>query len=147
MDFYKILKSSHSGLRWLVLLFLVVAIVNAFMKWQTKGKHTKSDRMLAMFAMAVTHIQIVIGLIMYFISPRVNFNAPFAGEINRFYTVEHISMMIIAAVLLTLGYSRAKRLTSSKKKFRTIFIFYLLGLILILLAIPWPFRFPWAGWY
>lgn len=146
----EMLISTHSGLRWVVLLLLLVAIVSSLMKWQSKAMHKKSDNMLPMLAMAATHIQIVIGFILYFISPKVSFHAGFMKETaTRFYSMEHILMMFIAAVVITIGYSRAKRQSNSGKKFKTVFVFYLIGLLIILAAIPWPFRkgFEAVGWF
>jgi hypothetical protein len=61
----------------------------------------------------------------------------------RFYLVEHISLMIVAIILITVGYSKAKKAASWKP----VFTYYLIGLILILASIPWPFRIPVAGWF
>jgi len=143
------LKHAHSGLRWLVLVFLVVAIVSALMKWQSKAAHKKSDNMMPMLAMAFTHIQIVIGFVLYFMSQKVSFHEGWMKDgAARFYGMEHVLMMVIAVVLITIGYSRAKRQSDSGKKFKTIFTFYLIGLLLILAGIPWPFRAALGGgWF
>jgi uncharacterized membrane protein YwaF len=66
---------------------------------------------------------------------------------SRFYTMEHISMMIIAIVLITIGMMRAKRAKSETKYFWSIFLFYLIALILILSAIPWPGGKFVGGWF
>lgn len=145
---YNALKHAHSGLRWLALLFLVLAIVTALMKWRSGAAKTKSDKKMPLFALMFTHLQIVIGLVLYFISPKVSFHEGWIKEaVSRFYGMEHITMMILAAVLITIGYSRAKR-QDGPKSFKTIFIFYLIGLILILAGIPWPFRAELGGaWF
>ena len=105
---------AHSGLRWVVLILLLAAIFVSLMKWQSKAMHKKSDNMLPMLAMAFTHIQVVLGLILYFTSAKVAY---------RFYGMEHITIMILAVVLLTIGYSRAKRQSDSIPKFKTVFPF------------------------
>lgn len=145
---YNILQSAHSGLRWLVLVFLLAAIVNALMKWQSKAEPKKMDKTIALLGLMFTHIQIVIGLVLYFISPKVAFVEDWMKDSAlRFYGMEHIVMMIIAAVLITIGYSKAKR-QDAPKKFKTTFIFYLIGLLVILAAIPWPFRAELGGgWF
>jgi membrane protein DedA with SNARE-associated domain len=95
-----------------------------------------------------THAQLVLGLILYFISPYVNFaSGVMKDKILRFYTIEHFVGMILAIVLITIGYSRAKRQNEAGAKFRTHYVYYLLGLIIILLSIPWPFRDLGAGWF
>lgn len=144
---YSMLQHSHSGLRWIVLILLVVAIVNGLMKWQGGKTFTAGDKKIGLFAMTAVHIQFLLGLILYFISPKVIFDgASMKDPMLRFYLVEHISMMLLAVGLITVGYSRAKRAASDTSKFKTTFIFYLIGLILILAAIPWPPRFG-AGWF
>ncbi|MCI5084142.1 MAG: cytochrome B [Saprospiraceae bacterium] len=144
---YEILKHAHSGLRWLVLAFLVWAIINAFSKRRSGADYTAKDKRPALFGLITTHLQLVLGLILYFISPLVSFEEGFMkNTITRFYTIEHLSLMLLAIILITVGYSRAKRKSEDKAKFGSIFTFYLIGLILILLAIPWPFRGLGGGW-
>lgn len=145
---YQLLVHTHSGLRWVVLITLLVAIVNSFGKTDGRTPFTNRDRRLALMALIFTHLQLVTGLILYFISPLVIFSAEsMKNEVLRFYLVEHISLMLLAIVLITVGFSRAKRHIDEGKKFRSILVFYLIGLILILVSIPWPFRIEGAGWY
>jgi NADH:ubiquinone oxidoreductase subunit 2 (subunit N) len=141
-----ILVRSHSGLRWIALGLLTYAIFNALRK---KGFYAKSDRMLNMFAMVSLHIQLVIGLILYFTSSKVSFvEGWMKNQLLRFYGMEHILLMVIAIVLVTIGHAKAKRATESAKKHKTILIFYAIGLILIIASIPWPFRnLGVEGWF
>lgn len=142
------LVHAHSGLRWLVLLFLLLAIFSSLTKWQGNKAYTANDKRFSLFALIFTHIQLILGLVLYFISPKVQFSGDVMGNsILRFYTVEHISLMLLAIILITIGYSRAKRAASDQKKFKTTFWFYLIGLVLILASIPWPFRNLGAGWF
>ncbi len=144
---YDILRHAHSGLRWLVLIALLFAIVNAFSK-KGKSAFSSGDKKSALIALIFTHLQFVIGLILYFVSPKVVFDgAAMKDSVLRFYLVEHISLMLIAVVLITIGYSKAKRLTDDSKKFAKIGWFYLIGLILILISIPWPFRNLGGSWF
>ncbi len=145
---YTILKHAHSGLRWAVLFFVVAAVVNALMKWRGGNAHGESDRKLSFFAMLSSHIQLLIGLILYFISPKVVFSAESMKiAMNRFFLVEHFFMMILAIILLTLGYSRAKKAASDASRFKLTFWFYLVALILILAGIPWPSKGYGTGWF
>ena len=143
------LQHAHSSLRWLVLIFLVVAVVNALMKRNSGAEFGKSDKMPALLALIFTHVQLVLGFILYFISNKVNFQEGFMKDpLTRFYSMEHIAMMLIAIVLITIGYSKSKRQTVASKKHTTILIFYGIGLLLILAAIPWPFRAALGGgWF
>jgi membrane protein DedA with SNARE-associated domain len=141
---YTGLTHAHSGLRWIVLLFLVLALITAYRSW--KGQ--KAPSKMPLFALIATHTQLLIGLVLYFISPLVSFGEGFMkNDITRFYSVEHISVMLIAIILITIGYSKGKRQPSNEAKGKTIFTYYLIGLILILVSIPWPFRGLGAGWF
>ena len=101
-----------------------------------------------MFAMVSYHIQFLGGLILYFISPKVSFAAGFMKDsIARFFAMEHILLMSISMILLTIGYSKSKRIIESDKKFKKIFVYYLISLLIVLASIPWPFRALGAGWF
>ena len=108
----------------MVLILLVAAIVNAAMNFSGKNGYQEKDRKLALFALIFTHVQLILGLILYFISPKVQFVAEMMkNSVLRFYGVEHIFMMIIAVVLVTIGYSRAKKKEEAVSKFKTNFWF------------------------
>lgn len=143
-SFYNILVSAHSGVRWLLLLFLLIAIFQTFSRRGKFGdiKETKS----VLIAFIFTHLQLLLGLILFFMSSKVQFSGSMMGNsLLRFFTVEHSLLMIIAIILITMGYSRAKK---APKPFNVIFNFYVIALILILIGIPWPFREALgAGWF
>ena len=144
---YNALQHAHSGLRWIVLALLLYAIFNAFKKWRSGANFLDQDRKKNLFALIATHTQFLLGIALYFISPKVQFGPGMMKDsMTRFYAVEHITLMIIAIVLITLGYSLSKRIKQDPKKFKRTFIFYTIGLILMLVAIPWPPRFG-AGWF
>lgn len=145
--FYTILRSSHSGLRWLLLIALIIAIVLLFRAAFRKGKG-KPARTFGLIAMILAHFQFLFGIVLYFISPLVQFSAAsMKDKLLRFYLVEHISLMLIAIVLITLGYSLGKKAPAPATGFRKQFYYYLIGFILIMLSIPWPFRDLGAGWF
>lgn len=139
------LTHAHSGLRWVALFLLVYAIFNAA-KSQTSGKYQKKDKMINLFAMIMLHIQLLIGLALYFTSLKVQFvegwmSSDVAGGMYRFYGLEHLLGMIIAIAVVTMGRSKAeKKLKGTRDKHRKILISYTIGLVIILAMIPWPFR-------
>lgn len=133
------LVHSHSGLRWVVLLLLLAAIFNAGTKMGGKASYTDKDKRLGLFALIFSHVQLVIGIALYFISPKV--------QTFRFFRMEHLALMIIAIALITVGYSRAKRNADDAGKFKTTFWFYLIGLLAILAGIPWPFMGYGSAWF
>ncbi|TCD02910.1 cytochrome B [Pedobacter psychroterrae] len=125
---YQILRSAHSGWRYVVLILLVLALIQALAGWFGKKPYTEGNRKLNVFALIATHIQILVGLVMYFISPLVE-----AGI--RYWKMEHIGMMIFAAILVTVGNARSKRGDDGAAKHRTIAIYFGLALIVIVAAI------------
>lgn len=135
---------AHSGLRWVVLFLLIAAITTAYNNNKKGVPYSKETNKLGLFALIFTHIQLLLGLGLYFTSSFVKFEGGVMKDsLLRFYTVEHILMMLIAIALITIGYSKTKKTGNWKKQFT----FYLIGLIVILLAIPWPFRGLHAGWF
>ncbi|TDB60060.1 cytochrome B [Arundinibacter roseus] len=137
-----ILVHAHSGLRYVVLALLIAAIGSAYSKWQ---QNDGNDNKLYSFALISAHIQLLIGLILYVMSPKVDFSM-MADKLYRFYTVEHSLMMIVALVLITVGRVRSRKAVAGLKH-RTILFYYGMALILILISIPWPFRNLGAGWF
>jgi hypothetical protein len=145
---YTALQHTHSGLRWVVLILMLLAILNAFGKRRGGSVYPGKDK-LALFAMISVHVQLLIGLVLYlWLSPLVSFESGVMGDsVTRFYTVEHLLGMVIGITLVTMGYSKAKRQAELNKGWKTIGVYYLLSLLVILLSIPWPFRNLGAGWF
>lgn len=145
---YTGLLHAHSGLRWIVLVLIVWALIKAISGWTNKKDYQKSDRLSALLALIFTHIQLLIGLGLYFISPKVSFESGvMESTLLRFYTVEHITMMIIAIALITFGFSSAKRMEASLAKHKRVAVTYGIGLLIIIASIPWPFRGLGTGWF
>ena len=136
------LLHAHSGLRYVVLVLLLAAIATAYSRWQ--NAHTEDSKLYS-FALISAHIQLLLGLILYVMSPKVDFSM-ISDRLYRFFTLEHALMMIIAIVLITVGRVRSRKVQGADKH-RTVLYFYVLALILILIAIPWPFRELGAGWF
>ncbi len=139
---YNALLHAHSGLRWIALLLICIAIVNAIIS-QTSGQYLKKDKMINLFAMVFLHIQLLIGLGLFFINERSKISyseAWIKNDLFRFYGLEHILAMVVAIVIITVGRKKAEKLTGTRDKHRKIAISYAIGLLLILASIPWPFR-------
>ncbi|MBL7791563.1 MAG: cytochrome B [Saprospiraceae bacterium] len=142
---YDILKHTHSGLRWVALLLMLTVIVTA---WQTWKSNAPYKQRLTLFTLIVSHLQLLLGLIMYFMSPHVQFGEGFMKDsVLRFYGVEHITIMVLAITLITMGYSKAKRQADDRLRGQVVVRLFGIALVLILLGIPWPFRIPVAGWF
>lgn len=144
------LLTFHSLLRWILLLLLIATAVKSYYGWKGRKQFTESDRKMSLYTLISAHLQLVLGLILYFTSDlvsaaRLNMGAAMKDPILRYWVVEHLLMMVISIVLITIGYSRAKRATSDNLKFRRLAIFYGIALVIILISIPWPFRMIGAG--
>lgn len=144
---YQGLVHAHSGLRWVLLLFIVLSIVFSLTKWIAKKPFWDDHKKLALFSFISAHTQLLLGLILYFISPKVVFgSAAMKDKIARFFVAEHSLGMIIAIVLITLGYIRAKK-QGPERSAKTIFIFFTIALLVILASIPWPSMPYGAKWF
>jgi len=132
------LVHAHSGLRWVALLLLIFAIYNAFSGVRS-GSYSKKDKMVTLFTMVMFHIQLVLGLALYFTSANV--------LIKNSHRMEHLVGMILAILFVTLGYSLAKRIDDPIKKHKKTLIYFTIGLFLVLIFIPWPFRIASAHWF
>jgi hypothetical protein len=136
----------HSGWAYIALLLLIIALVNAVLGLVSKKEFTAKDRKIAIFGLIGTHTQLLIGLILYFVSPNgiKTIQALGMGGLtteSRLLALEHPLINIIAIALITIGWTKHKKLTSSESKYKTFTIFYGLGLLLILSRIPWKLWF------
>ena len=135
----------HSFLRWALLLLMIVSIVKAAMSTSGKNPYTSSDRKRTLFTMIAAHLQLVIGVVLYLQSTIVqsglgNMGAAMKNSTLRYWTVEHITMMIIAIVFITIGNIRSKKMDTDASKYKQVLIWFGLALLVIIVAMPWPFR-------
>lgn len=150
---YEILLRSHSGLRWILLILVLGAIFRAVTN-MSSGKFTALDDKLSLFSLITAHVQLLLGLGLYFISPFVKaametgMGEAMKDSVMRFWMVEHITGMIIGIALITIGRIAAKKAIEDKIKFRKIALYFSVGLLIILATIPWPFREALGrGWF
>lgn len=130
---YEILKSAHSGWRYIVLILLVVAVLQALIGWFGNKSYTEGNRKLNVFTLISAHIQLLFGLVLYFLSPLTK--GPMAEAVFRYWKVEHVTMMVLAIVLITIGNAKSKKVKDNVAKHKTIAIFFGIALILILTSI------------
>ena len=132
---YNGMLHAHSGFRWLVITFLIIAIIKSFAGWFGKKEFSKSDNLIALILLSVTHLQLIFGIIMYFVSDKiVSMGIAMKDSTLRFWVVEHGFTMIIAIVLITLGRVLSKKAATSELKFKKSAIFYTIAFVLILWA-------------
>jgi NADH:ubiquinone oxidoreductase subunit 2 (subunit N) len=139
---YETIKNVHSILAYAALGLLLLASFNAIFGLSSKKIFKDKDLRLSLFTLIICHIQLLIGLILYFVSP---LGADQLGNMKvaamRLTSLEHPLINIIALALITIGWSKHKKEESNNGKFKKIAVFYTLGLVLILS------RLPWANWF
>ena len=148
------LKTIHSYWAYLVLTVLIITVANAIYGLLKKKSFSDKDLRLGLFTLIFSHIQLLIGLGWYFSSPYykalkaefytqseenflANGSEVMGDAASRLLAIEHPVMMILATIIITIGWSKHKKKTEDHKKFKTFVIFYGIGLLLILSKIPW----------
>ena len=141
---YTLLLFLHSLIRWFVLLSLLFAIISSYTGWRRQRNFSAKDNAVRHWTATIVHIQFMLGIALYFISPIVRyFHNNFKEAVHlreiRFFGMEHSLMMLIAVSIISVGSAKAKCRLTDKEKFKTIAIWYFIGLLFILSSIPWSF--------
>jgi hypothetical protein len=133
----------HSILRWILLLSLAITLVKYIIGWMGSHPWKKTDNILGVVFTSLMDLQLLSGLVLYFfLSPITklamsDFGAAMKDAGLRFYAVEHLSMMLIAVVLVHIGRAKSKKAKTDSGKFKIATIFFVIALVLMLAAIPW----------
>ena len=139
---HQTLLTLHSLFRWAVLIALCLSIYTAWQGHRKLKPFTKKDNALRHWTATIAHIQLLFGIIIYTQSPTAK---AMLAEIGNgwsppvFFGLLHPLLMLLAIVVITIGSAKAKRKALDTEKFKIIFTFFSIGLILIFIAIPWPF--------
>lgn len=137
------MKILHSYWAYLAVLLLVLTVINAIIGLIKNKTFTDKDLRISLFTLIVFHIQLILGFIVYYVSPyyermrEMGMGATMKDAVVRLFVVEHPLMMILAIVLITVGFSKHKKQATDKGKFKTLAIFYGIGLLFVLSRIPW----------
>jgi hypothetical protein len=144
---YNGLLHLHNFLRWVILIFLVIAVIRHLIGMTSNRKFTTTDRKIDTILMTTAHIQFLIGLYQWFAGPwgykllaNVSMAEIMANKAYRFWVVEHNTGMLIAIVLITIGRGVFRKNISDEKKHRRAFWLFTFALLLIIASVPWPFR-------
>ncbi len=145
-ELYSFVLQFHSGFRYIILIILLVAIVYAYRAWRNNLKYEGAAKRLGMFTIIAVDIQLLLGLFLefFFVGSQASFtlnklvNALSNPEF-RYFAIDHTISMLIAIILIHIGYAKAKRAVTSQSAGKKQFIWMLVGLIIILATIPWPF--------
>jgi hypothetical protein len=138
---YEIIQKLHSGWAYVAFLVLVIAVVNSIIGLLSKKSYTETDKKIGLYALGAIHTQAVIGLLVYFVSPLGFSGFSMSDSALRLTSMEHPLMNVLGIVLMTVGWVKHKKLSASESKFKTVAIYYGLGLLLILSRIPWGLWF------
>ena len=130
---------AHSGLRWLILLLVVVIILKSFIGWFSGGSYSKFDKILGSATVGFLDLQLLLGLVLYFFHSAFTKNLTFnmSNPTERFWSVEHLMLMILAIAAAHIGKVKANKSPDDSVKFKFQAIFFSLSLILMIMAIPW----------
>jgi hypothetical protein len=134
----------HSYLRWVVIVLGVIVLVRSFAGWFGGRRWADADEAASKWFTIVLDVQLLVGLLLYLgISPLTraafsDFGAAMGDRILRFWAVEHLFGMLIGVVLVHIGRARARRAPVGPPRHRLTAIFFTLGLLAILVSIPWP---------
>ncbi len=146
------LLHTHSLLRWLIMGLLFWLLYRGFTQRRAGGAFTEGDRKAALFLLIFTHLQLVIGAIQWFTGAwgirmldQMTMGDAMHSRIHRFFLVEHSVGMLIAIVLITVGYSRSKRASGDAAKWNALYWPLVFALVVLLATIPWPLREVGAG--
>lgn len=136
----------HNLLRWVILVLLVLSVVKSYTGWKQGRAFSDGDRKIWLFTMIASHITLLLGLYQWFAGrfglfthERPEGVSMMKNAFYRFYQMEHPVTMIVAILLITLGYGTARKPLSDADKFKKAFRLFLAALILILIRVPWPF--------
>lgn len=133
---YNGLLITHSYLRYIILILLIVVIITSLAGLINKKPYTDTDNKLGLFLFISTHLQLLLGLILFFISPAVQFSGEAMKDPStRYWLVEHNTAMIIAIVFITLARTTSKKMTLSEAKHKRMLIFNVIALAIIILTI------------
>jgi hypothetical protein len=134
----------HNILRWAVLLFGLFTVLNAFTGIVKKRIFTESDNKSNLLFMITCDIQLLLGLVLYFAGPWFDnmkrFSEIKSDAAQRFFSMEHAAMMILAWVLVHVGRVAVKKANGDAAKHKRMLLFFGVAFLLILASIPWPFR-------
>jgi hypothetical protein len=137
----------HNLLRWVILILLLVSIYKSYTGWKSGKQFDQGDKKIWLFTMIASHITLLLGLYQWafgriglFSTDYASVGAVMKDKVLRFFLVEHPTLMILAIVFVTMGHGMAKKTVEDEVKYKKAFRYFFIALILILAAVPWPFR-------
>lgn len=133
----------HNILRWVVLILGVTALVRAYRGYLGNREWLLLDRRIGMYYSIALDVQVLIGLILYFLVSDItrpafsDFARAMANALTRFFLLEHILYMILAVILVHIGTVSARREVNMRLKHRKAAIWFSLSFVALMLGMPW----------
>ena len=144
---YQGLLHFHNIGRWIVIILIVIAIVNAFAGMRRNEPISKGDKKIGLFLMIIAHSMLLVGFYQWFVGPwglkqfqELGMGGVMKNSIARFWAVEHMVGMLIAIILITIGRGAIKKPITDRAKHKKMFWMFFIAFILIMASVPWPGR-------
>ena len=144
---YEGILGLHSILRWALIIFLIINIIRVNVE---AGEHfDKVDRKWSLRLLITTHLNLLAAIYLYFFgknglqimdSQKYTMHDVMQTSWLRFWIIEHPTMMLISIILITISHSFSKKNIEPLKKHKIMSILYIVALVFIIAAAPWPFR-------
>lgn len=131
------LHTVHSYNRYLLFAALVFVLYRAYTGWFGRKPFEKADNIGSTALLGLTHLQALVGLIMYAFTSTwtqtafADFGAAMKDPWQRYFAVEHILAMLIAVVFVQLGRTLSKRATEDAQKHRKLAIYSSIALVIM----------------
>ncbi len=133
---HSLLLLTHSVFRYFILIFLIIFVVRTLRGWMNKSSYNNLDEKLGVWLFMVTHTQLLLGLVLYFVSPAVVFSGESMKDSTaRYWLVEHGSLMLVSIVLITVARLTTRNSTDATARYKKLFIYNGIALLLIVVAI------------
>lgn len=140
MSFYQIIQHFHSGWAYLTVLMAIIFFLAVSYYALNKKQRDNTIRKISFYTTLVFHVQMVAGVILYFVSPYAQWTEnTMKDDTSRLYALEHPLIMFAAVILITVANSKIKKSENIKIP---IAILGLFALACVLSRIPWD---AWLG--
>lgn len=137
----------HNLLRWVIMISLLFSIFKAYQGYQSKKAFEAADRKTWLITLIVSHLTLLLGIYQWLFGRYGIFSTTLPEGTSfmkdrffRFYWMEHPMGMLLAIVLITLGYGMAKKSVTDETKYKKALIYFVMAMVLLLASVPWPFR-------
>jgi uncharacterized membrane protein YozB (DUF420 family) len=140
---YTFFLAVHNIMRWIVVVLAIIALVRAYWGWFGKRKWSQTDRKVGMFFSISLDVQLLLGLILYFVLSPItraaiqNLGAAMSNSDLRFFAVEHFFFMLVAVIMVHVGTITSRKAIDDVSKHRRAAIWFSVAVVIILVGIPW----------